>query len=1249
VRRTHRATFILAAALSVALCTGSVSAREWTPLVETAGADAPPSARVVTSGPDGTTIQVEVPGFAVERDAGHRGVSIALPGAGRLDRAGLPDLPALSYYVAIPPAGSARLEIVSVDETVLDGYDVAPAVPFRTDGEPAREVPDGAAYTRNALYPEAVAVLGEPVVFRDLRLARVEVRPVRANPVTGELHVATDLTLRVVPEAGPTVNEKEVVRSWRSAVFEPFYESIVLNYDELPRAETRRGSYLVISNDSFAAAAEPLVEWKNQRGVETMLVTLSEIDPTPSAADIHAYIQTAYSTWDNPPDYVLLVGDAASGGYGTLPTWYHDGNPADHPYSELEGSDYLPEVIVGRIPTDSPSETAVAVMKVLEYERDCGAADQGWYERGLAVAGNYGASPPPVTPRLTTLRVREMMFDYGYSQVDTVYYPPVTTGGPITDAIDAGVGVVNYRGWGGATGWYYPEFLVADINNLSNGTMLPIMTSCVCGTGNFDGYTDPAFGEAWIRAGSPGDLKGGPAFYGPSEFWTHTKWNNAVDGGFYDAMLLDEVDSFGQAALASKLCLIENYPQYTPPDSLDEWQQNVDFYFNVYNVLGDPELQLRTRTPESFVVSHETGVALGCNTLTVSATDASGAPVPGAEVAVWQEDVLHEVRALDGAKSVRMPIAEAEAGDVLVTVSARGYKPYTGAATVAQEAGYVGWFGHDIDDNEAGPSHGNNDGVVNPGEIIEIDLTLKNYGTQTAGAVECYLSQPIEGPTAPLDYGTMGPGATITQRFTVEIPASLDEGDEYVLGVVAISGRARWTSELRLVIGAPVLSLYSVMVDGDGVLDPGETASVTVALSNGGTLDATSVSGTLSGPASGLTVVDGSGTWGTVPAGSTASNGGDTFTVTAAPDMAVGHDVTLTLDLAGDWGLGQFVMVPVTVGVPTTTSPLGPDTYGYYAYDDTDTGFTETPTYSWIELDPSYGGSGTDLGLGNDESANVTLPFTFTYYGEDYTELGVCSNGWAALGGVPEWEYAFWNWSIPFALGPDAMVAPFWDDIDPVQHGGKVLTRSMGDGRFVVEWSRAGVDYDMIDQTFEIVFYDPAVYPTATGDGEILFQYHEIHNTHVEKNFSTVGIENPEQTDGILYSYCNIYPDEAAPLASGRAILFTTDPPDGYPSTDVPDGVGPRRVLLQDARPNPFNPVTTIAFGLPETADATVRIFDVTGRLVRTLHDGVREAGMHRVVWDGTSESGDDVASGVYYCRLEALGESHSTSMVLLK
>jgi hypothetical protein len=1248
VKRTHGATIILLTSACIALAACPTHAREWTPIVDTAASETGPAARVLRSDAGGTTVEISVPGFALEPGT-LGGEAVELPGAGRIDRAGMPDLPALSYLLAIPATGTPRLEAVELEETVLEVYDIAPAGRFRTDGEAVVEVQPGEVYGRDAFWPSAVAALDEPMVFRDLRLVRLEVRPVRANPVTGELRVATRVTVRVVMEGGPSVNEKRAVRSWRSSTFEPLYEDLVLNYDALPRAETRRGSYLVIANDSFAAAAEPLVEWKNRRGVETVLVTLSDIDPTPSAAEIHDYIETAYLTWDTPPDYVLLVGDAASGGYGSFPTWYHDGNPTDHPYSELEGSDYLPEVIVGRMPTDSPTETAVAVMKVLEYERDCGAADQGWYERALCVAGNYGATPPPVTPRLTKLRVREMMLDHGYTQVDTVFYPPVTSPTPISAVMNAGVGFVNYRGWGGATGWYYPSFTVADINALSNGTMLSVMTSCVCGTGNFDGYTDPAFGEAWIRAGSPGNLKGGPAFYGPSEFWTHTKWNNTIDGGLYDAILVDEVDAFGQAVLAAEMCLIDNFPQYVPPESEDEDKQNVDFYFNVYNILGDPELQLRTRTPGTLVVSHDASVPLGQNSLDVDVTDSSGAPVVGADVVVWKDGELHEVRTLDGATTVRMPLTGAAAGDIDVTVWARGFKPYTGTVAVAQDDIFVGWYSHAVDDDASGASDGNGDGVVNPGETLELDVTLKNYGTSTASGVECFLVQPVAGPTDKESCGDLAGGATASAGFVVEVPGALQEGDEYALHVVVNGGGARWTSELRLVIGAPVLSLYSVTVGGDGVLDPGETATVTVALSNAGALDATGVTGTLSGPTSGLTVVDGAGTWGTVPAGSQASNGGDTFTVTAAAGMAVGHDVTLALDLAGDPSVGQFVMVPLTVGVPTTTAPLGPDTYGYYAYDDTDAGYAETPVYSWIEIDPSYGGSGTDLGLGNDESTVVALPFTFTYYGQDYTTLAVCSNGWVALGGAESWEYAFWNWTIPYPLGPDAMVAPFWDDIDPVQHGGKVLTRNMGDGRFVVEWSRAGVDYDTIDQTFEVVLFDPAVYVTATGDGEMLFQYYEIHNTHAEKNYSTVGIENPGQTDGLLYSFCNIYPDESAPLAAGRAVLFTTDPPDAYPSTDVPEGGTPCSVELRGAHPNPFNPTTTIAFALPEPSDVSLEVYDVSGRLVRTLVDGGRSEGVHRVVWDGTNDCGADVASGVYFCRLSALGETRRARMVLLK
>ncbi|MCK4679960.1 T9SS type A sorting domain-containing protein, partial [bacterium] len=84
-------------------------------------------------------------------------------------------------------------------------------------------------------------------------------------------------------------------------------------------------------------------------------------------------------------------------------------------------------------------------------------------------------------------------------------------------------------------------------------------------------------------------------------------------------------------------------------------------------------------------------------------------------------------------------------------------------------------------------------------------------------------------------------------------------------------------------------------------------------------------------------------------------------------------------------------------------------------------------------------------------------------------------------------------------------------------------------------------------------------------------------------------------------------------------------------------------------RPNPFNPVTKIAFSMPATAEAKLAVFDIAGRRVTTLVDREVEAGRHEVVWNGTNEAGEPVASGVYFSRLTAMGEEHTAKMVLLK
>jgi hypothetical protein len=94
----------------------------------------------------------------------------------------------------------------------------------------------------------------------------------------------------------------------------------------------------------------------------------------------------------------------------------------------------------------------------------------------------------------------------------------------------------------------------------------------------------------------------------------------------------------------------------------------------------------------------------------------------------------------------------------------------------------------------------------------------------------------------------------------------------------------------------------------------------------------------------------------------------------------------------------------------------------------------------------------------------------------------------------------------------------------------------------------------------------------------------------------------------------------------------------------------PMQPLLHANTPNPFNPMTRIAFDVPRATHARLRVYDLRGRLVRTLLDAPVQAGSHATWWDGTSSDGSRAASGAYFYRLEIDGEPPlSRSMVLLK
>jgi hypothetical protein len=131
----------------------------------------------------------------------------------------------------------------------------------------------------------------------------------------------------------------------------------------------------------------------------------------------------------------------------------------------------------------------------------------------------------------------------------------------------------------------------------------------------------------------------------------------------------------------------------------------------------------------------------------------------------------------------------------------------------------------------------------------------------------------------------------------------------------------------------------------------------------------------------------------------------------------------------------------------------------------------------------------------------------------------------------------------------------------------------------------------------------------------------------------------------------------AGPGSASISIGGFVDDLEGAENVEVPVGIGPEtprytRYVLGQNHPNPFNPVTTIHYEIPDAAGevrATLAVYDVAGRLVRALVNGPVAAGPHDVEWDATNTRGERVSSGVYFYVLRAEGVELARRMVVLK
>ncbi len=357
----------------------------------------------------------------------------------------------------------------------------------------------------------------------------------------------------------------------------------------------------------------------------------------------------------------------------------------------------------------------------------------------------------------------------------------------------------------------------------------------------------------------------------------------------------------------------------------------------------------------------------------------------------------------------------------------------------------------------------------------------------------------------------------------------------------------------------------------------------------------------------------------------------------------------------------------------------GPDSFGYSWKDSDQAG---GPAFNWVEI----ASTGTAALTSGDDSNAGPFPigFSFSYYGTAFTTFRVCSNGWLSFTSTAT---SFDNSALPSTGAPVNMLAPFWDDLNlNVTGSGDIFYQVVG-GNLVVQFNNVMRYNTTTPVTFEVILS-----PT----GNITYQYLNLGTATL--NSATVGMQNATGTVGLQVAYnaaylhdnlavrfsslpqwANVTPTSGT-LAGGESVDLTvtldatglalgvhtgqvrilsndlSNPVITVPLTmtvqDYTSGVDdklPSLLSLSQNVPNPFNPSTKISFALPARGLVDLRVFDVRGALVRTLVAGELEPGFHDYAWEGRSDDGVQVPSGVYFYRLRTATGDITRSMTLVK
>jgi hypothetical protein len=670
---------------------------------------------VTKTGLTGVEFRVSIEGYTKETIdvQGKNFQHIELNNAGKTAEYGKPELPVVSFYVAVPQGAEVHCSYTASDIQKLTEnqllYPAQPPLP-ETEGyiDPSFTLNES-FYSSHEYYPASVVEVSPIMVLRGCNIVLVSLFPFAYNPAMKTLQIMNNIQVSLSFQGG---TGEFIAEKYRSIYFQPILNAFLLNSNSIEQAtvhspptqrmrlnESERADLLIVVYDPLYDAILPLAEWRRSTGLEIKIVNWSDIGTT--AADLRSYVSNAYDTWELPPSFLLIVGDADQ-----IPVNYLYIDPysgiytgTDLWYSAVAGSDYLPELNVGRISVENPDELTTVVNKILSYSTSP-YMEENWFNNILLAAyqesGRY------------FIWCSNTVYDYltplGYNCIRQYQgsNPPGSTQGVI-DAINSGVIIANHRDHGASqndgysyTGWSYPQFSTANIlDNIHNGEKYPVMFSLNCESGWFDGETDPYSGN-YESIGEIGLRAAGKGFVGviASTRVSYSGYNDELCRGLFDGMfpgfdpdypnggssnpydtevhLLSQVMNYGKFWMYDKYIIpggCSPYPWNPDPDT-----SRVEF--EEFNVMGDPTMDIWTAYPQTLTVTHPDRVSPGPSTITVTVTS-NGTPIPRALIGLTQPDGMYAKGITDDTGTAEIEISPQNTNPITIVVTAHNYLYYS--------------------------------------------------------------------------------------------------------------------------------------------------------------------------------------------------------------------------------------------------------------------------------------------------------------------------------------------------------------------------------------------------------------------------------------------------------------------------------------------------------------------------------------------------------------------------------------------